>query len=304
MSKFYVGSVWMTEKFGEVEIIEKVDSLYSKVRFLSSKVEKVFRNDSVSSGKMSHEPYYIGSTWNTKNYGKVEVVSIIKGNTNIKPKVEILFLETWTTKMVSVGDLKKGSIKDEYNKKGYWGKGCLGRTSTQHGNGKNKRSFNVWHSMLKRCYDWENNCKAYKNVYVCDEWLCYENFEKWFDNNYIEGFELDKDFTKIGNNVYCPEFCSFIPNRLNGVLSPDPDKTSKLPAGVFNSHCKSKPFRARCYSIEEDRNVCLGYYESIEDASSVYKIYKQNLIKRLAKDYYDKGDIPKVVFNNLVNIVL
>ena len=52
--------------------------------------------------------------------------------------------------------------------------------------------------MLSRTVNELNKSKmpAYKDATVCDEWLIYSNFKKWFDNpnnGYIEGYGLDKD---------------------------------------------------------------------------------------------------------------
>ena len=46
---------------------------------------------------------------------------------------------------------------------------------------------------------------------VCEEWKHFSNFKKWFDENYIEGFDIDKDILIKGNKVYSPEACSFVP---------------------------------------------------------------------------------------------
>ena len=300
MSKFYIGSEWESKYYGKVVILDKVKPSHSKVMFKSTGVVKVFRNDSISSGNMSHPDYYSGSKWSTTNCGQVEVIKEITSSLS-KKRLLVRFINTGTEKDVSTESLKSGKINDPYSTNGYWGVGCLGETSTLDSYGKNKKSYNVWHSMLKRCYVWEENCKAYKDVFVCEEWLCYERFEKWFDTNYKDGFELDKDFTKIGNKVYCPEFCSFIPHRINGMLSPDPAKVSGLPAGVFNSHHKSKPYRARCFSIEKGMSVCLGYYETPEDAFTVYKTYKEGIISSLAEKCFKEGCISSTIFENLNN---
>lgn len=71
--------------------------------------------------------------------------------------------------------------------------------------------------MIKRCYD--SNSKQYKNyggrgVRICDDWHIFANFEKWYDENYIDGYEIDKD--KLGNGLlYSPETCCFLTKNEN-----------------------------------------------------------------------------------------
>lgn len=59
------------------------------------------------------------------------------------------------------------------------------------------------------------NKPTYEGCTVCDEWLYFSNFKKWFDENYIEGFQLDKDIIIRGNKVYSPQTCCFVPKEIN-----------------------------------------------------------------------------------------
>lgn len=38
--------------------------------------------------------------------------------------------------------------------------------------------------MLQRCYN--NKQLSYFDCEVCDEWLCFQNFAKWYEENYYE----------------------------------------------------------------------------------------------------------------------
>ena len=61
--------------------------------------------------------------------------------------------------------------------------------------GKNTKVYETWIGMIERCYSSRCHVKnpAYKNCTVCDDWLNFQNFADWFYDNYIDGFELDKD---------------------------------------------------------------------------------------------------------------
>lgn len=89
-----------------------------------------------------------------------------------------------------------------------------------------KRVYNLWYGMLRRCYDKEQQTrsmgKSYADCTVCSEWMNYSNFamditllfcyEKWLNK---EGYCLDKDTIKTGNKVYCKEYCCFVPATEN-----------------------------------------------------------------------------------------
>ena len=71
-------------------------------------------------------------------------------------------------------------------------------------NGVMLSSYAKWKSMLQRCYSekYVDRRKCYVDCSVCEEWLRFSNFKRWFDKNYIEGYYLDKDILVKGNKVY------------------------------------------------------------------------------------------------------
>ena len=73
--------------------------------------------------------------------------------------------------------------------------------------------------MIRRCYADLENCSSYKDVIVCKEWHNFQNFAKWYEDNYYqfrdEIMQVDKDILKHGNKEYSPdifisELCKFI----------------------------------------------------------------------------------------------
>lgn len=53
-----------------------------------------------------------------------------------------------------------------------------------------KRIYKIWCDMLARCYDKQRingRDKSYAKCVVCEEWLHYDNFEKWYIENGLEG---------------------------------------------------------------------------------------------------------------------
>lgn len=67
--------------------------------------------------------------------------------------------------------------------------------------------------MIKRCYNQKCLLKdnTYRGCSVCDEWLNFQNFGEWYDENYYEVpnevMDLDKDILHKGNKIYSPDNC-------------------------------------------------------------------------------------------------
>jgi len=68
--------------------------------------------------------------------------------------------------------------------------------------GKPRSLRRKWNSLKRRL---NVNGSYYKDVTICDSWLCYSNFEKWaYDNGYREYLLLGRKDTL---KDYCPENC-------------------------------------------------------------------------------------------------
>lgn len=83
-------------------------------------------------------------------------------------------------------------------------------------NGKRIKSYGVWTGIINRCYNSKN--KRYRTyggsgIYVCEEWKLFSNFKDWYDKNYIDGYEVDKDLSGLG--YYGPDSCAFISKAEN-----------------------------------------------------------------------------------------
>lgn len=73
-------------------------------------------------------------------------------------------------------------------------------------------SWRTWLYMLKRV----TTNKSYKDVSICDEWLTFSNFQKWYQKHYVKGWQLDKDLK--GHKLYSPETCVYLPAEINQCL--------------------------------------------------------------------------------------
>lgn len=160
-------------------------------------------------------------------------------------------------------------------------------------------SYSKWNNMLMRCYDRNYHKKkpTYSDCFVCDEWLLFSNFKKWFDEHYIDGYVLDKDILIKGNKVYSPDTCCFVPSALNSLLTKRDFHRGSYPIGV------QKPPRGRFLaSIHiNGKTTKIGRFDTIEEAFAAYKQAKEKHIKEVAQSYFDKGEIAEHVYKALMN---
>lgn len=178
--------------------------------------------------------------------------------------------------------------------------GYIGETNTSDGSGKLLKSYKCWSGMIQRCYDPKQHIKhpTYKDCEVCEEWKCYANFKKWYDENIyeIEGerMHLDKDILIKGNKIYSPDTCVFVPQCINSLFTKCNSKRGNLPIGVTLHNHK---YRASL-STSEGR-ITSKVYDTKEEAFLVYKEIKEKEIKRVADLYKDK--IPQKLYDAMYN---
>jgi len=123
----------------------------------------------------------------------------------------VQFLKTGFTKNVRTNKVLTGEISDPLRRSVY-GIGFFGigkHVSSRNGVELNK--YTAWSNMLERCYSesFHKNRPKYSDCFVCDEWLNYQNFADWYEENYIEGMHVEKDILIDGNRCYSPGTCSF-----------------------------------------------------------------------------------------------
>lgn len=237
-----------------------------------------------------------------ESYNKFGSKIIITGYRN-NTDVDIYFPEyDWTFYHAQYNKFKNGNIKCPYEPRvvnnGFIGEGEYKTVE----NGSNTRSYHTWKSMLTRCYDDNYHIKkpSYINCYVCDEWLNYQNFAEWYENNYYEIDEetmnLDKDILVKGNIVYGPETCIFVPQKINDLFCLNNDCRGELPVGVYKHNCGK--FVSECCDGNGNQKY-LGLYNTIEEAFLVYKQYKEKIIQDIANEYFNL--IPTTLYLALMN---
>lgn len=247
----------------------------------------------------------IGEEKGINNFGSKMIITEYRKYSDI----DVYFPEyNWTFKHSAYKEFKKGNIKCPYEARvysvGYMGEGKY----ISKINGKLTKCYQTWMNMLGRCYDEKLHKKhhTYINCEVCDEWLCFQNFARWYDNNYYEVkgqiMDLDKDILYKGNKIYSPNTCIFVPHNINLLFIKGDKARENYPIGVCY-HKRDKKFQSYCniYDYEENKTKkkYLGSYDTPEKAFEVYKQYKEKYIKKVA-DYY-KDKIPDELYQGLYN---
>lgn len=197
----------------------------------------------------------------------------------------------------SFSDFKKGDITSPYDRKlygvGYLG---IGKFNVTDDNGEITKEYRTWNDMIRRGYSkkLKNRNKTYKDVFVCEEWHDFQNFAKWFNENYYEieneRVDLDKDILVKGNKIYSPETCCFVPSKINTLFTfrqnenEFPGVSIKDNGYQVTVGCKNK-------------SKYLGFFKTKEEAFEVYKKRKEEIIKQIADEYKDK--IPSHLYQTL-----
>ena len=206
----------------------------------------------------------------------------------------------WTFKHAQYQKFKNGNIKCPYEPR-YYGKGYLGEGKYNvKENGKLKKEFKIWYSMLKRCYDpkYQEEHSTYKGCKVEEYLLNFQNAAKWIEDNYYEvpseKMCLDKDILHKGNKIYSRETCIFVPQRINLLFTKSNKSRGKNPIGV--SDLPSGNYIAYCNN-GYGKLIYLGVHATKEKAFQVYKQYKENVIKEVIDSY--EGIIPEPHYSRL-----
>ena len=193
-------------------------------------------------------------------------------------------------------NFKSGNVKNPYDVsvlgKGYVGDG---KYLTRNSKGKRTVEYSVWTSMMDRCYGKRERYPAYIDCEVCEEWLNYQNFAKWYKENYYplgtERMHLDKDILVKGNRLYSPETCLIIPQRVNMIFM---TKEKGVDADLPNAIKRSVKGYNSSYI-----GKYLGNFKTLDEAIKKHDTAKREHVKQLIKEYGDK--LPPKVHNAILN---
>lgn len=236
----------------------------------------------------------VGTTHQTNFNGECEVVAY-RSSTDI----DVMFKDGTIVNTKS-GNLKKGVVKNPNQPK------IFGVAINDIPNSTNTKLYQIWHSMVRRCYSevYQNSKPIYKGVTMQESWLLFSNFKRDAEqtpfSSYCEthGYELDKDVLSGGSREYRLNSISFIPREINSVLIKD------IRFGVYKGYYINNDgyYAPSTKGVVDKIRKRLGYktsYRTQEEALSVYKECKKVQLKDLAEKY--KGEVDNRVYEKLIN---
>ena len=213
--------------------------------------------------------------------------------------VEIQFLNTGYEATVELGHIKSGLIKDPYAPSVY-GVGISGTKYLIRVNGTLTKEYELWKSMLQRCYSTTLKRPTYIGCEVSDNFKSYEYFYEWchkqigFSN---KNWHLDKDLLIKGNKVYSESTCVFLPQEINSMLLKSDKKRGEYLIGV-SWNKRNKAFVAMV-SKNKGNPEYLGYFNTELEAFNAYKQAKETFIKEQANKF--KSQIDDRAYEALMN---
>ena len=215
--------------------------------------------------------------------------------------VDVQFLKTGFETRAQLGNIRNGEVKDLYSSSVH-GVGILGTRHPSTINGVNTKEYEIWYSMLSRCYNdaYKKHRPTYEGCEVSDNFKYYEYFYEWchsqvgFGN---QGWHLDKDLLVKGNKVYSEDSCVFIPQGVNSLLIKHEASRGEHLIGVC--WCKrDKAFKAQI-SKNKGSPEHLGYFKTELEAFKAYKQAKESFIKEQANKF--KSQIDPRAYEALMN---
>ena len=224
----------------------------------------------------------LGAKYSTNNSGELIVTDIIDSKT-----VSVKFIETGTVKNSPRQSVLEGSVKDPlfHNIEGVGFLG-VGPYKARSNNALTK-AYSVWRSMLNRCYGNVNHAtrRSYFDCSVHPDWRNFQEFAMWFEDNYIEGFELDKDLILQGNRIYNPYTCVFLHKTVNGFLASCKGSRGKYPIGCSYNK-EHKIFESSGHNPITNKKKRLGYFKTPEECNLAWIEYKKEMSLLLVESGY------------------
>lgn len=302
--KELVGSIYPSNNYGNMEIIEYRGYHEIKVRFVNTGYETMAELGQIKKGNVKDHSlltgYEVGTIHKSNNFGEFEIIEY-----NNAYNVKIRFFNTGYECTVRTSQIQTGQVRDPYAPTVY-GVGITGSKYPTSVKGKDLKEYKLWNGMLERSYSprYHGINPSYEECSVSENFKSYEYFYEWcqeqkgFGN---DGWQLDKDLLVKGNKVYSEDTCVFLPNEINTALTHRKNVDNSLPVGVVPV-TKSKSYQA---SIKIDgKKYYLGVYSTPQRAFQAYKERKEMSLIKLAMKWGEHLDprAEKALYNYRVEI--
>ena len=249
-------------------------------------------------GEVSFENRYNNQIFQCVNGGYAKVIERKKGNPSCLVEFDGVISQRG---YVHYSNLVKGLCKNPW-KPTVHNVGYIGKLFDKNNPISQNIAYKHWIKMLDRCYNpTHHKYKFYgaKGVIVCNEWLCFANYEKWFNEHYYEipncDMVVDKDILN-NSSIYSPTNCVIIPSDINKLFCKANAIRGDLPIGVHRQ--KQNHNYIATISIDNKQRH-LGCYNTPKEAFEAYKQAKEQYIKEMADKYREY--LPQEVYDAMYN---
>lgn len=159
-----------------------------------------------------------------------------------------------------------------------------------------KQSYSTWNAMMQRCHNpvKRKTHASYEGCWVNPEWYNFQNYLKWYQQEYKPGWHMDKDIAFKGNKEYSKDTVFCVPPEVNGFLVLRTRDRGKWPIGVTQHRGQ---FYAQ-HSMNGKQRI-IGVFNNHMDAFNSYKVAKEARARELAEKY--KGQVNDKVIEGLLN---
>lgn len=165
--------------------------------------------------------------------------------------------------------------------------------------------FRAWQGVMQRGLSpkLKERFHTYREASVNNDWKYFTDYLSWSLDNYVAGWELDKDLLVKGNKEYGPNTCCFVPKYLNNVIKPKSSKTG-LPFGV----CYEGD-RKGTYIIPGIKMKSKGGFKNAIDAHRAWQLVKveqvSTALNRYAQEPYGfRTDLADSLNTRIWNLLL
>jgi len=155
--------------------------------------------------------------------------------------------------------------------------------------GKFVWQYQLWQSIVRRSNSEFCHGKnpAYANVKCSDKWQRFSDFLYWVNEEVgykgrPQGCDFDKDILGGEAKMYSPDYCSFVPRKVNLVIMCDKSCKGVYPTGV-NHHKRTGKLVAQ--TSYDGKKIHLGLFDDPMEAFHCYKKAKEAQIKLVADEY-------------------
>ena len=167
-----------------------------------------------------------------------------------------------------------------------WKESQPGKTITHH-----SRASGLWNKINARCLPggkYQMTGPSY--IGVTNGFSGFQEFAEWCNqqpgyrakDSLGMFFEIDKDIISLGNKVYSPEYCCFVPRRINSLFTSCRAARGDLPLGVS---FMSKRGKYRAYCNSDGRLKHLGHFDGPGEAHRAWQAEKVLVIQQAESSY-------------------